>query len=162
MARLGSIWEFETGGSLNSSPAIGSDGTVYIGSDDNKLYAINGKTGVKLWDFETRGKVHSSPAIGSDGTVYIGSVDKKLYAIKTNSKGLANSPWPMFGQNPQHTSRVPEPKPCGCRPAKLWLGRWGSTKNPLIVFTPEKLRPSSSRSSVNRIRPKVNFGHIPA
>ena len=64
------------------------------------------KTGVKLWEFETGGVVWSSPAIGSDGTVYVGSVDKKLYAIKTDSKGLAKSPWPMRGQNPQHTGRA--------------------------------------------------------
>jgi len=90
-----------------SSPAIGSDGTVYVGSDDNKLYAINGKTGDKLWEFETGGDVESSPAIGSDGTVYVGSSDKKLYAIKTDSKGLAKSPWPMRGQNARHTGRAP-------------------------------------------------------
>ena len=53
-----------------------------------------------LWEFETGGWVSSSPAIGSDGTVYVGSYDKKLYAIKTDSKGLAKSPWPMRGQNP--------------------------------------------------------------
>ena len=34
------LWEFETGGIVLSSPAIGSDGTVYIGSQDSKLYAI--------------------------------------------------------------------------------------------------------------------------
>ena len=89
-----------------SSPAIGSDGTVYVGSWDKKLYAINGKTGVKLWEFETGGHVYSSPAIGSDGTVYVGSNDKKLYAIKTDSKGLAKSPWPMRGQNTRHTGRT--------------------------------------------------------
>ena len=60
--------------------------------------------GVKLWEFETGSKVLSSPAIGSDGTVYVGS--KKLYAIKTESKGLAKSPWPMRGQNPLHTGRT--------------------------------------------------------
>ena len=87
-------------------PTIGSDGTVYIGSWDNKLYAINGKTGDKLWEFETGNWVSSSPAIGSDGTVYVGSNDKKLYAIKTNSKGPAKSPWPMFGQNAQRTGRA--------------------------------------------------------
>ena len=102
------LWEFETGGAVTSSPAIGSDGTVYVGSWDKKLYAINGKSGVKLWEFETGGYVDSSPAIGSDGTVYVGSRDKKLYAIKTESKGLAKSPWPMRGQNPQHTSRAPK------------------------------------------------------
>jgi predicted small lipoprotein YifL len=59
-----------------------------------------------LWEFETGGPVYSSPAIGPDGTVYVGSTDNKLYAIKTDSKGLAKSPWPMRGQNAQHTGRV--------------------------------------------------------
>ena len=61
-----------------------------------------------LWEFETGGYVQSSPAIGSDGTVYVGSWDNKLYAIKTDSKGPAKSPWPMFGQNAKHTGRVME------------------------------------------------------
>ena len=37
------IWEFETGGGVSSSPAIGSDGTVYVGEGGRggkKLYAI--------------------------------------------------------------------------------------------------------------------------
>jgi len=100
------IWEFETGDQVPSSPAIGSDGTVYVGSNDKKLYAVNGKTGIKLWEFETIGPVYSSPAIGSDGTIYVGSYDNNLYAIKTDSKGPAKSPWPMRGQNAQHTGRV--------------------------------------------------------
>ena len=100
------LWEFETVDAIVSSPAIGSDGTVYVGSDDSKLYALSGKSGVKLWEFETGAIVSSSPAIGPDGTVYVGSHDKKLYAIKTDSKGLAKSPWPMRGQNPQHTARA--------------------------------------------------------
>ena len=62
--------------------------------------------GVKLWEFKTGGYVNSSPAIGSDGTVYVGSMDSKLYAIKTESLGLAKSPWPMRGQNARHTGRV--------------------------------------------------------
>jgi hypothetical protein len=64
------------------------------------------KPGTVLWEFETGGFVASSPAIGSDGTVYVGSDDNKLYAIKTDSKGLAKSPWPMRGQNAQHTGQV--------------------------------------------------------
>ena len=98
------LWEFVAGGLVPSSPAIGSDGTVYVGSFDKKLYAINGKTGVKLWEFVTGNGVHSSPAIGTDGTVYVGP-GHKLYAIKTESLGLANSPWPMRGQNALHTGR---------------------------------------------------------
>ena len=64
------------------------------------------KPGTVLWEFETGGVVFSSPAIGSDGTVYVGSFDNKLYAIKTESKGLAKSPWPTRGQNARHTGRV--------------------------------------------------------
>jgi TonB family protein len=68
-----------------SSPAIGSDGTVYVGSTDKKVYALDGETGTKQWEFETGGAVESSPAIGSDGTVYVGSIDEKLYAINGKS-----------------------------------------------------------------------------
>ena len=91
-------WEFETGewkdtfgrawSGVNSSPAIGADGTVYFGSDDKNVYALDGKTGAKKWGFKTGSYVLSSPAIGSDGTIYAGSADKKLYALdgKTGAK----------------------------------------------------------------------------
>lgn len=77
------FWEFQTGGSVYSSPAIGADGTVYVGSEDGKVYALNGATGQKLWEFQTGGTVQlqSSPAIGADGTVYVGSGDQKVYAL---------------------------------------------------------------------------------
>jgi outer membrane protein assembly factor BamB len=90
MARLGSSYgNLKRESECGSSPAIGSDGTVYVGSGDKKLYAINGKTGGKLWEFETGDEVYSSPAIGSDGTVYVGSADKKLYAINGKKWGQA-------------------------------------------------------------------------
>lgn len=34
-------WTFQTGNNVNSSPAIGVDGIIYVGSDDAKLYAVN-------------------------------------------------------------------------------------------------------------------------
>ncbi len=34
-------WSFQTGNQVHSSPAIGADGTVYVGSYDGKLYAIH-------------------------------------------------------------------------------------------------------------------------
>jgi outer membrane protein assembly factor BamB len=36
------VWTFTTGGHVSSSPAIGPDGTVYIGAADGKLYALGG------------------------------------------------------------------------------------------------------------------------
>jgi len=64
------------------------------------------KPGTVLWEFETGGRVSSCLAIEPDGTVYVESKDRKLYAIKTDSKGLAKSPWPMRGQNARQTGRV--------------------------------------------------------
>ena len=75
-------WKYNTGGYVESSPAIGSDGTVYVGSDDNKLYAIN-QDGSLKWSYTTGGEVSSSPAIGSDGTVYVG-LGYNLSAINPN------------------------------------------------------------------------------
>ena len=75
-------WAFATGGSiLGSSPAIGMDGAVYLGSADGNLYAIN-PDGSQRWAFKTGAVIqNSSPAMGADGTIYIGSNDKKIYAV---------------------------------------------------------------------------------
>jgi len=73
-------WSFATGLSINSSPAVGADGTVYVGSNDTNLYAIN-PDGSQKWAFPTGGNILSSPAISVDGTIYVGSFDRKLYAV---------------------------------------------------------------------------------
>ncbi|BDU51056.1 hypothetical protein HLVA_16250 [Haliovirga abyssi] len=72
-------WSYKTGDWV-SSPAIGSDGTIYVGSSDNKLYAIN-PDGTLKWSYLTGYWVTSSPAIGSNGIIYVGSWDHRLYAI---------------------------------------------------------------------------------
>jgi outer membrane protein assembly factor BamB len=74
------IWAFTAGDSIYSSPAIGNDGTIYVGSRDGKLYAVN-PDGTKKWAFTAGDSIYSSPAIGSDGTIYVGSLDHNLYAI---------------------------------------------------------------------------------
>jgi len=107
-------WAFEIGGSIGwSSPAIASDGTIYVGSYDNKLHAIN-PDGTWKWAFETGDDVYSAPAIASDGTIYVGSYDNKLYAINGSSGSLANSPWPMFHHDLQHTGREGGNQPTLC------------------------------------------------
>ncbi len=73
-------WTHSTGGAVISSPAIGGDGTIYVGSNNGNLYALN-PDGLLKWTYLTGGWVYSSPAIGSDGAVYVGSWDNDLYAI---------------------------------------------------------------------------------
>jgi outer membrane protein assembly factor BamB len=98
-------WSFVTEGNVLSTPTIGADGTIYIGSDDNKLYAINPDGSLK-WEYETGGYIRSSAAIGTDGTIYVGSNDGLLYAIRGESGGLADSPWPKFRKNAKNTGTV--------------------------------------------------------
>jgi outer membrane protein assembly factor BamB len=76
-------WEFTTGGRIEVSPAIGSDGTIYFGSDVKKFYALNAD-GSKKWEFMTGSAVDSSPVVGMDGTIYFGSFDTKLYALNSD------------------------------------------------------------------------------
>ena len=57
-------WKYQTGGDVESSSATGSNGTVYVGSDDAYLYAIN-PDGTLKWSYTTGGWVISSPAIGA-------------------------------------------------------------------------------------------------
>jgi outer membrane protein assembly factor BamB len=33
-------WSVELGGDVDSSPILSPDGTIYVGSDDGKLYAL--------------------------------------------------------------------------------------------------------------------------
>jgi outer membrane protein assembly factor BamB len=78
------IWRFLIGDNslpyITSSPAIGPDGTIYIGSNDSSLYAIRAN-GTLKWRYPTGGDVQSAPAIAADGTVYVGSDDNHLYAL---------------------------------------------------------------------------------
>jgi outer membrane protein assembly factor BamB len=73
-------WKFTTGAAVFSAPAVGGDGTVYLGSDDGNLYAVN-PDGSRKWKFATGFKVESSPAVGDEGTIYVGSGDDELYAV---------------------------------------------------------------------------------
>jgi outer membrane protein assembly factor BamB len=88
-------WRVPIGASLQgpvSSPAIGADGTIYVGnaqfyspSTGTNLYAISPQ-GTTNWIFRTGGDVRSSPSIGPDGTIYVGSLDTRLYAISPAGK----------------------------------------------------------------------------
>ena len=110
-------WRFETGNEIWSSPAIGQDGTIYVGSDG--LYAIS-PDGTLKWRFQTSGLIKSSPAIVQDGTIYVGSDDGNLYAIASDSKGLANSPWPKFRATTTNRANVLENISLTQKPANFW------------------------------------------
>jgi outer membrane protein assembly factor BamB len=77
------MWSFETGGDVVSSPSIDAEGTIYVGSQDGKLYAIY-PNGTEKWNFAPYEQLQSSPAIGYDGTIYIGTMGDGFYAVNSN------------------------------------------------------------------------------
>jgi outer membrane protein assembly factor BamB len=75
-------WKFFPGAThCAAAPAVGPDGTVYVGCHDDAIYALDPATGQKRWEFRTGDDVDSSPSVAPDGTVYVGSDDHKLYAF---------------------------------------------------------------------------------
>ena len=79
-------WRFRAGGPIVSTPAV-ADGTVYFGSADHSVYAVDEHTGLLRWKFATHGRVSSSPAV-VEGRVYVGSYDGNLYALDAASGKL--------------------------------------------------------------------------
>jgi outer membrane protein assembly factor BamB len=74
-------WKFKTRGKVISTPAV-SGGTVYVGSSDQSVYALNAADGSVRWKYRTEGGVNSSPALAL-GMVFVASVDGNIYALDT-------------------------------------------------------------------------------
>lgn len=73
-------WSVRLGPFIDSSPAIGPDGTIYVGAGDFGLHAV-APDGRVRWRFGASSWIDSSPAIAPDGTIYVGSDDRHVYAV---------------------------------------------------------------------------------
>jgi outer membrane protein assembly factor BamB len=88
------IWNVQVGCSSTSAiqfpyasaPAV-SNGTIYVGSPEGILYALQASTGITLWSYTTAGEIFSAPAV-ANGTVYFGSEDGNVYALKASTGTL--------------------------------------------------------------------------
>jgi outer membrane protein assembly factor BamB len=67
------------------TPAVGQDGTIYIGCFDGEFFAV-APDGKEKWQFQAGREVKSSPAIADDGTIYFGSRDRQFYALTAEGK----------------------------------------------------------------------------
>jgi outer membrane protein assembly factor BamB len=88
---------------IQSSAAIGPDGTAYIGLHSGMLFALRDPAGAgnqlaARWSFHPPGgsSWHATPAIGRDGTVYVGfstnsgtpEAEGTLYALRGPTTGI--------------------------------------------------------------------------
>jgi outer membrane protein assembly factor BamB len=79
------LWKFRAA-PIESSPLLAGH-TLYVGSWDHRVYAIDARTGRKRWSFEADDRVNTSAAYWQ-GTVYIGTDGGTLYALSAHSGRL--------------------------------------------------------------------------
>jgi len=89
-------WKLYNNKEVYTSPTIGSNNLVYIGTSSGFVYALSKENGSKKWEFETgfgnltktgsvKGKsVYHPPVIGED-MIFFGALDGKLYALDRNT-----------------------------------------------------------------------------
>jgi len=78
------------------TPAIFSDGTIYVGNAQGILSAIDPKTREIKWTYQTGADPNqpgfyglpSFPLVDKEGAVYLGSVDGNMYAVGNDGKLL--------------------------------------------------------------------------
>ncbi len=80
------LWSVDIGGNIGSSAAYDhTNGQLYVGSADKRLYALD-NVGNVLWTFATQVYIAAAPLVSADGAVvYITSYDHHVYAIDTQS-----------------------------------------------------------------------------
>jgi len=76
-------WFYGTGGDT-FGPSLGTDGTIYLGSGNNRIYAIN-PNGTLKW-FYSCGGACTTPAVGPDGIIFVASYDGYLHAVNPDGK----------------------------------------------------------------------------
>jgi outer membrane protein assembly factor BamB/tRNA A-37 threonylcarbamoyl transferase component Bud32 len=93
------LWKFKCEDEVRGTPAI-HQGTVYIGSYDNNLYALDAADGKFQWKYPTDGGIVSRPLI-VEGNVIFGSEDKRLHVVSARSGKVV---WTYFTDGPIRSS----------------------------------------------------------
>ncbi len=73
-------------GAVVGGPIVVKD-TLYVGSSDGKVYALDVVKGDKRWEFDTGDKIWTSPAV-EDGVVYVSNYERKLFAVSSTDGSL--------------------------------------------------------------------------
>jgi len=78
-------WTYEVPGTSYAACSIGSDGTVYIGSDNAILYALT-SSGTLKWTYLADAAIYNAPALDNLGNLFFGTLGGTFYCV--NSQGV--------------------------------------------------------------------------
>lgn len=101
------IWESYVGDVFFSTPAIDSQGRIYVGSYvGNGVSAMNAlnQEGEIVWNHLVFDFIDSPPVFDADGRVIYGSYDGSLYALEASASD-ALSDWGQFGAGSANQGR---------------------------------------------------------
>ncbi len=89
-------WTYPSGvktmGAVVGTPvAVGQ--TLYVGTSDGNLYAIETTYGENKWQYGTGGKIWTSPAV-EDDIVYISNYNKKVFAVSSQGNEIWSTELP--------------------------------------------------------------------
>ncbi len=74
------LWRAVTGQVVDTTPAAGADGTVFVADKSNALRAF-APDGAARWSFQAAAKLLAGPVVGPDGSVYLGDKDGHFYSL---------------------------------------------------------------------------------
>jgi outer membrane protein assembly factor BamB len=77
-------WRFAgaPGSYIVSSPTLGADGRLVIGTSDGRLLALNASDGALAWSYSVGAPIFSAPALGADRSVVFAAEDGGVYALR--------------------------------------------------------------------------------
>lgn len=93
------LWTFKCEDDVRGTPTI-FQGTLFVGSYDNNLYALNAADGKFQWKYPTEGGVVSRPVV-ADGNIFFGSEDKRLHVVSARSGKVV---WTYYTDAPIRSS----------------------------------------------------------
>jgi hypothetical protein len=82
------IWQVSLGQAIVGSPVIDAAGTLYTGSLDANLYAVDTQYGAVKWAFSTKGAIRSTPAISDAGIIFVANDSGEVISLDTSKNIL--------------------------------------------------------------------------
>jgi len=145
-------WRFKTHSSITATPVLSGSGILYLGSDDEKVYALEAATGKQYQKFHF-GKDQRGPGVRNDfgtplitksGTVIVGSTNSSVYALdgKTGKKKWEYAAASIVGAPP--TMGPDGTLYIGCNGARLYALSADTGKAKWIFSTADSIQSASA------------------